>query len=146
MHVLLKDNRAGLQLSHIIVFESGVRLHSRNENDGACKLLFVPASAENVKLSALVHKVCSSVDQLVYQQLSFPKSSERMRERLQHSTLIGCHSYLNMWNIPFLRNHLVALIYFDLRRDVSSKRRSFEPKYAAISVSTRWRAARPAMS
>lgn len=81
MHVLLKDNRAGLQLSHIIVFESGVRLHSRNENDGACKLLFVPASAENVKLSALVHKVCSSVDQLVYQQLSFPKSSERMREK-----------------------------------------------------------------
>lgn len=55
MHVLLKDSRAIKQLSHIIVFESGVQLHSRNENDGVCKLLFVPASAEVVKLSALVH-------------------------------------------------------------------------------------------
>lgn len=55
MHVLLKDDRAASQLRHIIVSESGVQLHSRNENDGACKLLFVPASAEDVKLSALVH-------------------------------------------------------------------------------------------
>lgn len=55
MHVLLKDGRAALQLSHAIVFESGVQLHSRNENDSVCKLPFVPASAEVVKLSALVH-------------------------------------------------------------------------------------------
>lgn len=55
MHDLLKDGRAALQLSHVIVFESGVLLHSRNENDGVRKLLFVPASAEVVKLSAFVH-------------------------------------------------------------------------------------------
>lgn len=55
MHLLLEDGRAASQLSHVIVFESGVESHSRNENDGVCKLLFVPASAEVLKLSALVH-------------------------------------------------------------------------------------------